>query len=87
LPGRGVRSQIDGKAVRIGSLKLFEETSPKEDLYAELRSKVARLERDGRTTMFVGVENEIVRTGRGGYPPQRVSQSCKTSASWACATW
>jgi Cd2+/Zn2+-exporting ATPase len=52
LPGRGVRSQVNGRPVLIGSLKLFEETAdhPADGVVAET---VKRLEKTGKTTMAV----------------------------------
>ncbi|MCL4559826.1 MAG: cadmium-translocating P-type ATPase [Chloroflexi bacterium] len=52
VPGQGVRSQVDGQPVWIGSLKLFEETGGKA-IYETVRQTVARLESEGRTTMTV----------------------------------
>jgi Zn2+/Cd2+-exporting ATPase len=52
LPGRGVRSSVDGQLVLIGSLKLFQETAghPVDDAVAGL---IDRLELNGRSTMAV----------------------------------
>ena len=52
VPGQGVRSQVDGQPVWIGSLKLFEETGGKA-IDETLRQTVTRLESEGRTTMTV----------------------------------
>ena len=51
VPGQGVRSQVDGQPVWIGSLRLFENESKHID--SSLRETVGRLESDGRTTMTV----------------------------------
>jgi Zn2+/Cd2+-exporting ATPase len=52
VPGLGVRSQIDGQPVWIGSLKLFEERGG--PVIAEpVRQTVTQLESAGRTTMTV----------------------------------
>lgn len=52
MPGRGVRSAIDGEDVLVGSIKLFDETDghPRD---ARIAATVERLEADGRTTMVV----------------------------------
>jgi Cd2+/Zn2+-exporting ATPase len=52
VAGRGVRSQVYGKPVLIGSLKLFAETAgqPADGVVAET---VERLEKEGKTTMAV----------------------------------
>ncbi len=47
VPGRGVRGQVDGRLVEIGSLKLFEQPDQR------LRQTVAELEASGLTTMAV----------------------------------
>ncbi|MEN6580208.1 MAG: heavy metal translocating P-type ATPase [Anaerolineaceae bacterium] len=52
IPGRGVRSQVEGQPVWIGSLKLFEENDGK-IVDETIRLAVAQLEKAGRTTMTV----------------------------------
>ncbi|MHB8087666.1 MAG: heavy metal translocating P-type ATPase [Anaerolineaceae bacterium] len=52
IPGRGVRSQVEGQPVWIGSLKLFEENDGKV-VDETIRQTVLRLENAGRTTMTV----------------------------------
>ncbi len=52
VSGRGVKSEIDGQPVLIGSLKLFRETAGQE-LAAGLVQIVEQLENQGRTTMVV----------------------------------
>jgi Zn2+/Cd2+-exporting ATPase len=52
IPGRGVRSQIDGEPVLIGSLKLFAET-PGHALEESVTKAVAQLEQAGRSTMVI----------------------------------
>ena len=52
IPGQGVRSQVDGQPVWVGSLKLFEDNHP-EAAHDSLRQKMANLEKTGRTTMAV----------------------------------
>jgi len=51
VTGRGVRATLDGRTVRIGNLRLFEE----EDLEVPLTltEQVKRLEAEGQTTMLV----------------------------------
>ncbi len=52
VPGRGVRSTIEGQSVFIGSLKLFTETA-KLSPDKSLTDKLDELERAGRSTMLV----------------------------------
>lgn len=52
VPGRGVRSQVEGQPVWIGSLKLFEKSDGKV-VDETIRQTVARLENAGRTTMTI----------------------------------
>ncbi|BCY16646.1 MAG: cadmium-translocating P-type ATPase [Anaerolineae bacterium] len=52
VPGRGVRSQVEGQPVWIGSLKLFEENDGK-IVDETVRQTVLKLENAGRTTMTV----------------------------------
>lgn len=59
VPGQGVRSQVDGQPVWIGSLKLFEENHA-EPVSESLRSKVGSLEEAGRTTMTVSRNGAFV---------------------------
>ena len=71
IPGRGVRSQVEGQPVWIGSLKLFEEIDGKV-VDETIRQTVLRLENAGRTTMtlsqngtFLGVLglSDVARPG------------------------
>jgi Zn2+/Cd2+-exporting ATPase len=52
VPGRGVRSSVDGQTVLIGSLKLFRETTG-HVTDSGLETTVERLETNGRSTMAV----------------------------------
>jgi Cd2+/Zn2+-exporting ATPase len=52
VPGQGVRSQVDGQPVWVGSLKLFEGSEGK-SIDGSLRQAVMRLEGEGRSTMIV----------------------------------
>ena len=52
LSGLGVQSVVDGRAVRIGSLRLFQEMDGGE-LDQELISRINELEASGKTTMIV----------------------------------
>jgi Cd2+/Zn2+-exporting ATPase len=52
VPGQGVRSQVEGQPVWIGSLKLFEESDGM-NIDERLRETVTQLESAGRTTMTV----------------------------------
>ncbi|MFN8420077.1 MAG: heavy metal translocating P-type ATPase [Anaerolineae bacterium] len=59
VPGRGVRSAIDGKQVLIGSAKLFQESSaPTPD--PKLLQQVDALEKSGRSTMLVSRGDEFL---------------------------
>lgn len=52
VPSQGIRSEVAGQSVWIGSLKLYEEGHEKE-VDERLRHEVANLENQGRTTMIV----------------------------------
>ena len=52
IPGRGVRSQVDGQPVLIGTLKLFAETDG-HHVEPAAAQEVERLEEAGRSTMAV----------------------------------
>ena len=52
IPGRGVRSQVEGQPVWIGSLKLFEDKAGKV-IDKTIQQTVTQLENTGRTTMTV----------------------------------
>ncbi len=52
VPGRGVRSRVDGQVVLIGSLKLFSETSGHE-ADTDVEKQIAQLEAQGRSVMAV----------------------------------
>lgn len=58
VPGRGVRSSVNGQPVWIGSLKLFEgpDGKPVDEI---TRQTVTRLESEGRTTMTVSQNGTI----------------------------
>jgi len=53
IPGRGVRSQVEGKPIWIGTLKLFEENAGKA-VDTSIRQTVEQFESAGRTTMTIG---------------------------------
>lgn len=59
IPGRGVRSQVDGQPVWVGSLKLFEEN---DGIFIDelIRQTVRRLEIAGRTTMTVSNNGSFI---------------------------
>jgi Cd2+/Zn2+-exporting ATPase len=59
VAGRGVRSQVDGQPVLIGSLKLFQETDG-HGLDDGLAQTVARLEGEGKTTMVVSQDGRFL---------------------------
>ncbi len=56
LTGRGVRAQIDGKDVSVGSRRLLEERNIHVD---ELSGELARLEDEAKTAMFVAVAGRL----------------------------
>ena len=71
IPGRGVRSQVEGQPVWIGSLKLFEDNDGKA-IDSTIQQTVTQLENSGRTTMtlsrngtFLGVLglSDVARPG------------------------
>jgi len=53
IPGRGVRSSVEGQPIWIGTLKLFEENTGKA-VDSDVRQKVEEFEKAGRTTMTIG---------------------------------
>ena len=59
IPGRGVRSQVGGQPVWLGSLKLFEEN---DGIFIDeiIRQTVTRLEIAGRTTMTVSNNGSFI---------------------------
>lgn len=59
VPGRGVRSAIDGEPVLVGSVKLFTETAGMA-MDDSLTRKVDELEKTGRSTMIVSKGNKIL---------------------------
>jgi Cd2+/Zn2+-exporting ATPase len=59
ITGRGVRSEIDGRPVLIGSLKLFLETNGHE-LDEQLTETVDDLETQSKTTMAVSYDGEFL---------------------------
>jgi Cd2+/Zn2+-exporting ATPase len=59
VPGRGVRSEIAGKEVLIGSLELFQENHTSE-IPTEVEKKVRDLEASGKTTMTISHGEEFL---------------------------
>lgn len=59
IPGRGIRSEIDGETVLIGSVKLFAETWPS-SVNGKIVDGVNTLEGAGKTTAVIGKGEEIV---------------------------
>ncbi len=59
VPGRGVRSAINGEPVLIGSAKLFTETAGM-SLDDSVSRRVDELEKTGRSTMIVSKGNKII---------------------------
>jgi Cd2+/Zn2+-exporting ATPase len=63
LGGRGVRSEVDGRPVTIGSLKMFHETAglkPAIGVDTAVIQAVERLETAGKTTMVVNHDGEYI---------------------------
>ena len=56
--GRGIQAQVDGRLVRVGNTKLFDEANIM--LSAIVRDRVRTLEEQGKTAMIVGLEGEAV---------------------------
>jgi Cd2+/Zn2+-exporting ATPase len=59
LPGHGVKSEIDGRPVLIGSVKLFEHADSR-PLDAEIVQTVERYEDGGKTTMIVNHDGRFL---------------------------
>jgi Cd2+/Zn2+-exporting ATPase len=59
LPGRGVRSIVEGQTVLVGSLKLFQETDG-HSIDAEVVQTVERLETAGKTTMAISRDGRFL---------------------------
>jgi Zn2+/Cd2+-exporting ATPase len=58
LTGRGIRSVVEGREVMLGNRSLFDED--RKPLPATLEQRAKELEQEGKTTMFVGVDSEVV---------------------------
>ncbi|MBZ0292770.1 MAG: cadmium-translocating P-type ATPase [Anaerolineae bacterium] len=77
VPGRGVRSTVSGEPVLVGSIKLFTET-PEMPPDQAVTSKVAELERSGRTTMVIGHGSQFIGVlGLADTPRPNVGQVMK----------
>jgi Cd2+/Zn2+-exporting ATPase len=70
VTGRGVKSELEGQEVLIGSLKLFHEAGDGPAPDEELVQTMERLENEGKTTMavshgghFLGVQKLVMLTG------------------------
>ncbi len=59
LTGRGVMANLDGSVVRIGNLKLFE-SGDGHSVPKELVAQVEQLEKQGKTTMLVQVDDRFL---------------------------
>jgi len=58
LPGKGITAQVDGRSVWLGNRRLLQEqVGPVSE---ELLARADELERQGKTVMFVGVEQEAI---------------------------
>ncbi len=58
LTGRGVRGVVDGREVMLGNRRLFDEAQ--KPLPVSLEQRAEQLEREGKSTMFVGTGSEVV---------------------------
>jgi Cd2+/Zn2+-exporting ATPase len=56
--GRGICGKVEGKTVRAGNLTLFQEDGIV--IAPSVQSWVQALERQGKTTMIIGMENEVI---------------------------
>ncbi len=57
LPGKGVRAEIDGKVYIVGSHQYIEELSL---CSAEIEHQLEQLERNGKTTILLATEHEVL---------------------------
>ncbi len=74
IPGRGVRSTLQGETILIGSLKLFDAESGVQ-VPADVIEQVAQLEKSGRTTMIVSQGAQVVGVlGLADVPRENVGQ-------------
>jgi Cd2+/Zn2+-exporting ATPase len=63
VPGRGVRSQVDGQRVLIGSKKLYDDSqdaATRSLLTDDARARIDKLEADGRSTMIVAQGDKLI---------------------------
>ncbi|GAB6880119.1 heavy metal translocating P-type ATPase [Halorubrum gandharaense] len=58
VPGKGIEAVIDGRTVYVGNVKFFDEVGI--EIPQFYQSKVNELEGEGKTTVLVGIEDEIV---------------------------
>ncbi|MDG5819551.1 heavy metal translocating P-type ATPase [Natronococcus sp. A-GB7] len=58
VPGKGIEAVIDGRTVYVGNVKFFDEVGIELPQFYE--SKLNELEEEGKTTVLVGIEDEIV---------------------------
>ena len=58
VPGKGIEAVIDGRTVYVGNVKFFGEVGI--DIPQFYESKLNELEGEGKTTVLVGIEDEIV---------------------------
>ena len=58
VPGKGIKAVIDGQTVYVGNLKFFEEVGI--EILPFYESKLDELEQEGKTTVLVGVETDVV---------------------------
>ncbi len=58
VPGKGIEAVIDARTVYVGNVKFFDEVGI--DIPQFYESKLNELEGEGKTTVLVGIEDEIV---------------------------
>jgi Cu+-exporting ATPase len=57
ISGKGIIGKINGKEVLVGNRKLFDERGIK---YSDLDHKITELENEAKTTILVGIDQELV---------------------------
>jgi Cd2+/Zn2+-exporting ATPase len=87
IAGKGVRSQVAGQPVLIGSLRLFEEdgTARRDGTVAQT---VAHLTDAGKSVMVVGHNGDVVGViGMADQPRPMSSRRCSGCWTWASSGW
>ena len=58
IPGKGITAEVDGRIVWLGNRRLLREHAA--EVPEELLAQVEELEQQGKTVMFVGVDDEVI---------------------------